>query len=105
MATIMIFSAEMPLSQEAKVTRGGIENVVNKGTEIAIEVLQDNITRFIKGLDRILESSPKTIGGLELDEIELHASIDGKGNVGLVGIGGAEISAQSGIKFVLRKKL
>lgn len=107
MSKIMIFTADQTALQvygKDKVTRGGIKNAASLGTEIAVEVLQENIKAFISGLDSILSSSPKNIGGLELDEIEIHANIDGKGNIGIVGIGGAEISAQGGIKFILRKK-
>ena len=62
------------------------------------------MSRFINGLDTIISTSPKEVGGLSLDEIEIHANIDGEGNIGIAGIGGAKIAAQGGIKFILRKK-
>ena len=40
-----------------------------------------------------------------LDEVEIHAQIDSKGNVGISGVAGAEVAVQGGIKLVLRKKL
>jgi len=35
----------------------------------------------------------------------VSAEIDGTGNVGLWGIGSAELAAHGGIKFVLRRKV
>jgi hypothetical protein len=60
--------------------------------------------RFLRSLDSIISASPQEVGGLILDEVEIQAQIDGKGNVGLSGIASAEFATKGGLKFVLRKK-
>ena len=76
-----------------------------KVSEVAVSTLQENMRFFLSNLDTIISASPKDVGGLVLDEVEICAQIDGRGNVGISGIAGAEVSAQGGIKFVLRKKV
>lgn len=103
--SIIIFSGEG--DTPASVRRGlgeAIKKVATQPFEIAISTLQENMCRFLKGLDAVISASPSTVGGLTLEEVEVHAQIDGKGNVGLAGIVGAEFAAQGGLKFVLRKK-
>jgi hypothetical protein len=84
--------------------RDTFERAAARGYEITVSTLQENMSRFLRGLDAIISAAPKEVGGLALDEVEIHAQIDGKGNVGMSGIAGAELVAQGGIKFVLRKK-
>jgi len=76
-----------------------------KASEVSVSTLQENMRRFLSGLDSIISTSPKSIGGLTLDEVEIHAQIDSRGNVGICGFAGAEVAAQGGIRFVLRKKV
>jgi hypothetical protein len=59
---------------------------------------------FLRSLNTILSVPPEETCGLALDQVEVSAQIDGKGNVGLWGVGSAELAARSGIKFVLRRK-
>jgi len=82
-----------------------MKSAAAKGSEVAVNVLQENMRRFLGSLDTIISASPKDIGGLTLDEVEIHAQIDSKGNIGISGIAGVEFAAQGGIKFVLRKKM
>lgn len=106
--SILIFTTNQikaPSSGEAK--RGlkkAIKNTMEQAAEVTVGTLQENIRQFVSSLDMIISTSPKEVGGLTLDEIEIHANIDSKGNVGIASIVGAEFAAQGGIKFVLRKK-
>jgi hypothetical protein len=100
--SIMIFAAAEPAATR-DITRRGLLGA--KGVEIAVSTMQENISRFLDGLDAIIGKSPVEIGEWRLDEIEIHTQIDGKGNIGISGILGAELAAQGGIKFVLRKKV
>ena len=50
------------------------------------------------------QRSPQEVGGLTLDEVEIQAQIDGKGNVGLSGIASAEIAAQGGAQVRLAQE-
>jgi hypothetical protein len=105
---VYIFTADGPASApNCRSTRGireAAEAARERGVKAAITTIQANMRGFLEGLGRIIEASPHDIGGLSLDEIEIHAQIDGKGNVGIAGLLGAEVAAQSGIKFVLRKQ-
>lgn len=109
--TILIFTSDT-LASESKneVTRSrGINNIImnssQKLAEVTVKTMQDNMCQFIKNLDTIMASSPKEVGGLTLDEIEIHANIDSKGNISIAGIISAEMAIQGGIKFILRKKI
>ena len=84
---------------------GAMKTATAKVSEVAVSTLQENMRLFLKSLDAIISASPKDVGGLVLDEVEICAQIDGRGNVGISGIAGAEVSVQGGIKFVLRKKV
>ena len=106
---IYIFSAAAPAVEPAAAQRSSRRGIIKvakeQGVKAAVSTIQENMRGFLQGLDEIISASPTAVGGLTLDEIEIHAQIDGKGNVGISGIVGAEIAMQGGIKFVLRKKI
>lgn len=106
--SILIFTIDDPMASSTEVQRGlreRIESVTAKVSEVTVSTVQQSMARFLQSLDIIISSSPKEVGGLTLDEVEIQAQIDGKGNVGLSGIASAEFASQGGIKFVLRKKV
>ena len=105
---IVIFTSDEAAASPAAVRRGlgeVVKSATAKASEVSVNTLQENMRRFLSSLDTIISVSPKDVGGLTLDEVEIHAQIDGKGNVGVSGIMGVEFAAQGGIKFVLRKKM
>lgn len=105
--SIWIFSTGDFTSTTPEARRGlreRIESAAATASKVTVRTLQENMGRFLQSLDTIISASPQEVGGLSLDEIEIQAQIDGKGNVGLSGIASAEIAAQGGLKFVLRKK-
>jgi hypothetical protein len=104
---ILIFAGDETAAPPPDVRRGlggAMKTATAKASEVAVSTLQENMRLFLKSLDTIINESPKDVGGLTLDEVEICAQIDSKGNVGISSIVGAEVSAQGGIKFVLRKK-
>jgi len=106
--TLLIFTDSDPESEDHPTTRGlkeTVEHAASRASAVAVATLQENMVRFLTGLDAILNASPKEVGGLALDEVEINVQIDGKGNVGINGFVGAEAATQGGMKFVLRKKL
>ena len=106
--SILIFTAGEPAVPPHDRRRGlgdAIKSAAAKASEVTVSTLQENMRRFLNSLDTILSGSPKDVGGLTLDEVEIHAQIDGKGMIGISSILGAEFAAQGGIKFVLRKKM
>jgi hypothetical protein len=105
--SILIFSAGEPTSPSSEVRRGlreRIESAAATASVVTVSTLQENMQRFLQSLDTIISASPQEVGGLTLDEVEIQAQIDSKGNVGLSGIASAEFAAKGGLKFVLRKK-
>ena len=104
---ILIFTSGDAAIPATEVRRGlgdAMRNVAAKTSEVTVTTLQENMRRFLGGLDVVISASPKDIGGLTLDEVEIQAQIDSKGNIGISGIAEAEFAVQGGIKFVLRRK-
>lgn len=105
---IIIFSTpdeEPEPSVRYRGVRDLVSNVTGKTTEVAVSTVQKNFISFINAVDRILGSMPKTVGDLALREVEIHAEIDGKGNIGISSIASAETATKGGIKFVLRREI
>ncbi|MEA1894509.1 MAG: hypothetical protein U9N36_04745 [Euryarchaeota archaeon] len=106
--SILIFTGGEATTSPPDVRRGlggAVKTTTAKASEVAVSTLQENMRLFLESLDTIISASPKDVGGLVLDEVEICAQIDSKGNIGIFSIAGAEVSAQGGIKFVLRKKV
>lgn len=104
---ILIFGggpSGFPVEGVRRGLRERLETGAGEASRVAVAAIQEKMRRFLASLDAILTASPQQVGGLTLDEIEISAQIDGKGNVGLWGIGSTEIAAHGGLKFVLRKK-
>lgn len=106
---IYIFTSDIPIRPPTGGSRRGIHDVIEKardrGVKVALSTIRNNMQGFLEGLDKIITPYLPEVGGLALDEIEVYAQIDGKGNVGIAGLLGTEVVAQGGIKFVLRKRL
>ena len=104
---ILIFTGDETTAPPTDVRRGlgdAMKTATAKASEVAVSTMQENMRSFLSSLDTIISAAPDDIGGLALDEVEICTQIDSKGNVGISSIAGAEVSAQGGIKFVLRKK-
>ncbi|UCH92569.1 MAG: hypothetical protein JSV88_20045 [Candidatus Aminicenantes bacterium] len=105
---ITIFAGGEPEGSSPTVTRrlgDTVKSAAAKVSQVTVDTLQKNFRRFFESLDKIISASPKDVGGLTLDEVEIQAQIDSKGNIGISGIVEAEFAVQGGIKFVLRKKV
>lgn len=96
-AGVSLPEARRGLGEKIKAAAGNV-------SEVAVSKLQENMQNFLKSLDTVMSLAPHEVGGLTLDEVELHVQIDGKGNIGIIGALGAEFAAHGGIKLVLRKK-
>ncbi len=106
--TMLVFGIEKEEEPSGEARRGigrFAKDVSHKVSKVTVSTLQKNMQRFLQNVDFILTTSPKEIGGLTLDEVEIHAQIDSKGSMGLASFVGAEVALQGGIKFVLRKKV
>ena len=104
--SIMIFSGAEAGSPSG--VRRGIQDVIQsaagKASEVAVTTMQENMGKFLHALGLILSAPPEDMGGLVLDTVEVSAQIDSKGNIGITGLGAAELAAHGGIKLILRKK-
>jgi len=104
--TIFIYSA--PSNDEPESVRRGLGTALAKKagelTEVATATLEENMHKFLKGLNNVLEKPVAGMQGFTLDTVEVSVQIDGKGNVGLWALGSAELAAHGGLKLILKKK-
>ena len=70
---------------------------------LKIEALQANVDQFLDKVGGLVKSCPKYVGEFRLDGVEIHAEINGEGQVGLLGTG-VTAGATAGITFVLSKR-
>src|SRR5262249_984990 len=87
---ILIFTGGAVSSDVRRGLGDSLKNAARQASEVAVSTVQGNLRCFLSSLDTILSASPTEIGGLMLDEVEIHAQIDSKGNVGISGVAGAE---------------
>jgi len=80
------------------------EAAAGKVSEVAVTTVQENMRKFLHSLSVIMSAPPEDVGGLTLDTVEVSAQIDGKGNIGMIGIGSAEMAVHGGLKLILKKK-
>ena len=83
------------MDEESREERGPVS--------LKVEALQANIDQFLDKVDRLVRSCPEHVGEFRLDEVEIHAEINGEGQVGLLGTG-VSVGATAGITFVLSKR-
>jgi len=71
--------------------------------QLRYDDLSRNLHAFVAGLRAVFKDLPVAPEGFSVDEIELHAEVDAKGKLSLLGTGG-EAGARGGIKLVFRRK-
>jgi hypothetical protein len=96
---ILISSFVKPLSEQE--WRDGKSREI---PSISVGDLKKKINSFTSDLSEALEDIDKSISRYELDEITIQVAIEATGELSLVGVGGAGVTASSGITFVFRKK-
>ncbi len=85
------------------VERGLGDRLLGAGTSaIDVSSLKRNMERFFAQLQEILQAGGERVGPFALDQIEVHAQVNGEGKVCLLGSGG-KLGVQGGIKFVLKR--
>lgn len=70
--------------------------------QVDINVLQTNVNNFLVKIDDIVKSSPDKVGKYIVESIEIHAEVNGEGQVGLLGTG-VTVGGTAGITFILTK--
>lgn len=79
--------------------RAGSSRVV----KLDSDELAEQLKSFAAGIRTVLQQMPSGPEGFVIEEIELHAEIDAKGKLSLLGTG-TEVGARGGIKLVFRKQ-
>ena len=69
---------------------------------LEVEVLRENLARFLLVLQDILPVEMADMGDFRLEEVEVNAEVTGEGSLMLLGTG-VRAAGMGGIKFVLRR--
>ena len=93
-------------SQGQMRTERGISETVARGPihSISVSTLKKNMVSFFGQLREILDTGTDTIGVFEVEQVEVAAQVSADGKVCLLG-SGVQIGVQSGITFVLKRKV
>ena len=75
--------------------------------EAPAQIIEDQMTNLLKSFGGVLSKAKQRAGelaGMELDEIEISVGINGRGEVSLMGIGGAQAGANGAITLKFKRK-
>lgn len=73
-----------------------------KATEVTVDIVQDNLRRFVSNVQQIIDTSSKEIGDYKIDTVEVNAEVSGNGEIGFMGTN-VGMSGTAGIKLVFKK--
>ena len=81
------------------------DNQGDNGSIVSVNTLQENLAKLLNNIDESLANinEQKTKSGFKIDEIELSVGINGKGKVGILGMG-AEAGSNASIKLKLKRQ-
>lgn len=71
--------------------------------ELSTDQVAERLSSFLNAMDGILGKLPASLGGFEIDQMELKIEISAKGQVSLLGTGG-EVGTNGGLSFTLKRK-
>ena len=109
--TITIFevAADVPTPASATASAGarplharGVQDVIVRATERAVDDVRVNMARFVKSVQEILAEAASTAWQFEIDTVEISAQVSGEGKVGFAGTG-INVRGDTGIKFVFKR--
>ena len=70
--------------------------------KMTVQQLSSNLKSFLNSLDGAMEGLQSTVGGFEINALEVYAEISAEGKISLLGTG-AKTGAKGGLKLVLRR--
>ena len=81
------------------------DNQEDSTSIVPVDTLQENLAKLLNNIDESLANinEQETKSGFKIDEIELSVGINGKGKVGIWGIG-AEAGSNASIKLKLKRQ-
>ncbi len=89
---------------EEIVVRKGQEELVIVKRQVEVTKLQKEMRGFIQAMQQMLDEAEPPNSKMRLDEVELSVEINGEGNIGLMGIGGAKAGGKGGMTLKFKRK-
>lgn len=102
-ASILVVTSLDGASDRSRNERG-LREVLAEGVThvVPCAVLKANMESFLRQVRDIISVGSDSIGGFEIDQVEVAAQISGDGQVCLVG-SGVKVTAGGQVKFVLKR--
>ncbi|MDJ0677341.1 MAG: hypothetical protein QNJ36_18500 [Calothrix sp. MO_167.B42] len=72
--------------------------------QVEVTKLQQEMRGFIQAMRQMLDEAESPNSKMQLDEVELSVEINGEGNIGLMGIGGAKAGGKGGMTFKFKRR-
>jgi hypothetical protein len=79
-----------------------IARTAEKVVAVSNDTLAANLQGFLSRFEEVLAKQPESVGGFQLDEIELSLAVNGEGGVEL--IGKMTVGVDASIKLKLKRK-
>jgi len=80
---------------------GGEESAILKPVKTSVDQLKKSFQLFSTSLQEIVQDLFYSNGGYSVEQVEISASIDAEGSIGILGFG-ANIGATAGIKIIIK---
>jgi len=90
-------------TEEIAISKRQGELVIVK-RQVEVTKLQKEMRGFIQAMRQMLDEAESPNSKMQLDEVELSVEINGEGNIGLMGIGGAKAGGKGGMTFKFKRK-
>ena len=88
---------ERPFQQRTQQDRA------EKQTEIAVETVKKNMTRFLEDVAEVLDAGAEVKAALVVKRVEVTAQVSAKGELSLLG-SGASVQGSMGLKFTFERE-
>jgi|SRR6185295_8418397 len=80
----------------------GLADAALAVSERSVEEVQANMTRFIRGLQKILAEGAVLGGELRIEQVEVNAQLTAEGKIGIAGTG-VNLKGDTGLKIVFKR--
>ncbi|MEW6199132.1 MAG: hypothetical protein AB1601_10800 [Planctomycetota bacterium] len=91
-----------PLAEEGKPALPRLARGSTSVVEIGSETIAKNLKRFLSSFQPILDAQDSTSTNFDIEEVEVHLTVNASGGVELVGK--LETGAEASIKLTLRRR-
>lgn len=71
-------------------------------SERSVEEVQANMTRFIRGLQKILAEGAELGGELRIEQVEVNAQLTAEGKIGIASTG-VNLKGDTGLKIIFKR--